>query len=78
MSLSYSEAGRWLDAQGTVEQVPRPPEVVEWVRAFAAEHLRDQAQAPQAARELPPLVDRFGNVAACPTEKKRGRGAGDV
>ena len=38
VTLSYHDAGRWLDAQETVEQVPAPPEVVEWMRAFVDEH----------------------------------------
>ena len=38
VTLSYYEAGRRLDAQETVEQVPAPPEVVDWVRGFVAEH----------------------------------------
>ena len=38
VSLSYVDAGRWLDAQETVEQVPAPPDVVAWLRAFVTEH----------------------------------------
>src|SRR4030095_261105 len=34
VTLSYNEAGRWLDAQENVEQVPAPPEVVAWLGAF--------------------------------------------
>ena len=78
VSLSYNEAGRWLDAQETVEQVPAPPEVVEWVRAFAAEHYVIEPKRRKRPESFRPLVDRFGNVASVSTEKKRGRGAGDV
>ncbi|HSW18481.1 MAG TPA: DUF3305 domain-containing protein, partial [Ramlibacter sp.] len=35
VTLSYHDAGRWLDAQEMVEQVPAPAEVVEWMREFA-------------------------------------------
>ena len=33
VSLSYHDAGRWLDAQEQVDQVPAPTEVVAWVSA---------------------------------------------
>jgi hypothetical protein len=78
VTLSYHDAGRWLDAQETVEQVPAPPEVVEWVRAFAAEHYVIEPKRRKRPESFRPLTDRFGNVASVSTEKKRGRGAGDV
>ena len=78
VSLSYNEAGRWLEAQETVEQVPAPPEVVEWVRAFAAEHYVIEPKRRKRPESFRPLTDRFGNAASVSTEKKRGRGAGDV
>ena len=39
VSLSYHDAGRWLDAQETVEQVAAPADVVEWVRALSLIHI---------------------------------------
>ena len=78
VSLSYNEAGRWLDAQETVEQVPAPVEVVDWVRAFASEHYVIEPKKRKRPESFRPLVDRFGNAATVSTEKKRGRGAGDV
>ncbi|RYF29785.1 MAG: DUF3305 domain-containing protein, partial [Comamonadaceae bacterium] len=38
VSLSYHDAGRWLDAQETVEQVPAPEGVVAWMREFVEMH----------------------------------------
>ncbi|MDI1245912.1 MAG: DUF3305 domain-containing protein, partial [Rhodoferax sp.] len=38
VSLSYYDAGRWLDAQETVEQVPAPASVVAWLQSFVDEH----------------------------------------
>ena len=35
VSLSYHDAGRWLDAQETVETSPAPPEVAAWILDFA-------------------------------------------
>ena len=78
VTLSYSEAGRWLDAQETVEQVPAPPEVVEWLRTWVDEHYEAEPKRRQRPQSFKPLVDRFGNAASVSTEKKRGRGAGDV
>jgi len=78
VTLSYSEAGRWLDAQETVEQVPAPPEVVEWLRTWVDEHYEAEPKRRQRPQSFRPLVDRFGNAASVTTEKKRGRGAGDV
>ncbi|VTU20692.1 hypothetical protein H6CHR_01437 [Variovorax sp. PBL-H6] len=78
VTLSYNEAGRWLDAQENVEQVPAPPEVVEWLRTWVDEHHVAEPKRRQRPQSFRPLVDRFGNAASVSTEKKRGRGAGDV
>jgi hypothetical protein len=78
VSLSYNEAGRWLDAQETVEQVPAPEEVIEWMRGFVQEHYVIEPKRRKRPESFRPLVDRFGNAASVSTEKKRGHGAGDV
>ena len=75
VSLSYHDAGRWLDAQETVEQVPAPPEVVEWIRVFAEAHYVPEPKRRQRPQSFQPLTDRFGNPARVSTEEKR-RGAG--
>lgn len=74
VSLSYHDAGRWLDAQETVEQVPAPADVVEWMRAFAAEHYVIEPKKRRRPESFKPLTDRFGNPAAVTTEKKFGGG----
>jgi hypothetical protein len=76
VSLSYNEAGRWLDAQETVENVPAPPHVVEWLRAFAAEHYVQEPKKRQRPQSFRRLEDRFGQPASVSTEKKRGGGEG--
>ena len=78
VTLSYYEAGRWLDAQETVEQVPAPPEVVNWARAFVDEHFVGEPKRRKRPESFRTLVDRFGNAASVTTGKRRGRGAGDV
>ena len=74
VSLSYHDAGRWLDAQETVEQVPAPAHVVDWMRAFADEHYRLEPRKRQRPESFKPLQDRFGNPAAVSTVKKFGGG----
>jgi hypothetical protein len=75
VSLSYHDAGRWLDAQETVEQVPAPPHVIEWMREFALAHYVPEPRKRARPQSFRPLEDRFGNPAAVSTHKK---GGGDV
>jgi hypothetical protein len=42
VTLSYNEAGRLLDAQERVDNVPLPPDVTQWLQAFADEHYRPE------------------------------------
>lgn len=74
VSLSYHDAGRWLDAQETVEQVPAPPQVVEWMREFAQEHYVPEPKKRKRPESFKPLQDRFGNPASVSTDKKFGGG----
>ena len=76
VSLSYHDAGRWLDAQETVEQVAAPADVVDWLRAFVdAFHVAEprRRKRPESFRSL---TDRFGNPASVSTGKKSGGGHG--
>lgn len=74
VSLSYHDAGRWLDAQEYCEQVPAPPEVVAWMREFAEAHYVPEPRKRQRPESFKGLADRFGNPASVTTEKKRGGG----
>lgn len=76
VTLSYNEAGRWLDAQETVEQVPAPPHIVEWMSAFANEHYVPEPKKRKRPESFRRLEDRFGNPASVTTEKKYGGGQG--
>ena len=40
--LSYNEAGRLLDAQERVDNVPLPPAVCAWLQAYTDEHYRPE------------------------------------
>ncbi len=74
VSLSYHDAGRWLDAQETVEQVPLPPEVVVWLKAFVDQHHVSELKKRKRPDSFKRLEDRFGNPASISTEKNRGGG----
>jgi hypothetical protein len=74
VSLSYSDAGRWLDAQETVEQVPAPDQIVDWMRAFADEHFAGEPRKRKRPESFKRLEDRFGNPVSITTEKKFGGG----
>ena len=76
VSLSYHDAGRWLDAQETVEQVPAPIEVVDWLRAFTEEHYVVEPKRRKRPESFKPLTDRFGNPASISAAKKFGAGHG--
>ena len=51
VSLSYNEAGRWLDAQERVDNVPLGPELAAWLQRYTDEHYRPepkQRRRPQS------------------------------
>ena len=51
VSVSYNEAGRWLDAQERVDNVPLQPELAAWLQAYTDEHYRPepkQRRRPQS------------------------------
>ena len=77
VTLSYHDAGRWLDAQEIVEQVPAPASVVQWMQNFVHEHHVLQAKRRQRPESFKSLVDRFGSPARVSTEKKFGGGEGE-
>ena len=74
VSLSYHDAGRWLDAQETVEQVPLPPEVITWLQAFVDEHFVMETKRRKRPESFKRLEDRFGNPVSISTEKDKGGG----
>lgn len=74
VTLSYHDAGRWLDAQENVEQVLAPPQVVQWLGQFVDQHHVLEAKRRQRPQSFQPLTDRFGNPARVSTDKKSGGG----
>lgn len=74
VTLSYHDAGRWLDAQERVDQVPAAPEVVDWLRGFVDATYQPEPKRRQRPESFKPLTDRFGQPVRVTTEKRRGGG----
>jgi hypothetical protein len=53
VSVSYHEAGRWLDAQEHVDNLPLPQGVAAWLQAFNDEHYRPE---PKQRRRPPSFL----------------------
>ena len=47
VSLSYTEAGRWLDAQERIDNVPLPADLAAWLQAYTDEHYRPEPKKRQ-------------------------------
>ncbi len=58
VSVSYNEAGRWLDAQEKVDNVPLPGEVLAWLQAFTDEHYRPEVKQRRRPQSFLPPKDR--------------------
>lgn len=58
VSLSYYEAGRWLDAGETVENVPLAPEQHAWLKAYVAEHYRPEPKQRRRPESFKAPKDR--------------------
>ena len=76
VTLSYHDAGRWLDAQETVEQVPAPGEIVQWLRGVVDQHYVPETKKRQRPQSFQSLQDRFGNPVRVTTEKGGRSGGG--
>jgi hypothetical protein len=50
VSVSYTEAGRWLDAQERVDNVPLPADLVAWLQGL---HRRALSAEEKKARRRP-------------------------
>ena len=74
LSLSYHDAGRWLDAQETVENVPASPEVVARLEAFTDAFYVPEVKRRQRPQSFQGLTDRFGQPASVSTTEKRKGG----
>lgn len=73
VTLSYHDAGRWLDAQEKVDQVPAPPVVVDWLRSFVDAHYQAEPKRRKRPQSFQPLTDRFGQPVRISTDKQPSR-----
>lgn len=77
LSLSYHDAGRWLDAQETVENVPAPASVVAVLQSFTDAFYEPEVKKRQRPQSFMGLSDRFGQPASVSTgDKRKGPGPG--
>jgi hypothetical protein len=77
VTVSYQDAGRWLDAQESVERVDAPDEVLTWLRAFTDVHYQPEVKRRKRPDSFRSLTDRFGNPVSITTDKpQRGGGHG--
>jgi hypothetical protein len=77
VTVSYTDAGRWLDAQEQVERVDAPEPVLMWLRAFTDAHHQPEVKRRKRPDSFRSLTDRFGNPVSITTEKaQRSGGAG--
>jgi Protein of unknown function (DUF3305) len=72
VSLSYHDAGRWLDAQETVEQWPCPPDVAQWMAQFTQDHYVAEPKKRKRPESFKRLEDRFGNPVSISAGQKYG------
>ena len=75
VTVSYHDAGRWLDAQETVEQMPMPASVAQWLQEFVNQHHVLETKRRQRPQSFKTLQDRFGNPVRVSTDKTFGGGA---
>jgi len=71
VSLSYHDAGRWLDAQESVDTIPVAEDVVAWMQAFAEQHFVPEEKKRQRPQSFQRLTDRFGQPVSVSTDSKR-------
>ncbi|NMV37561.1 DUF3305 domain-containing protein [Ralstonia insidiosa] len=58
VSVSYNEAGRWLDGGETVENVPLDAAALEWLQAYVAENYRPEPKKRRRPESFLPPEDR--------------------
>ena len=58
VSVSYNEAGRWLDAQEHVEQVTMPADVIGWLQAYTDANYRPESKQRRRPQSFLPPEER--------------------
>jgi hypothetical protein len=58
VTLSYNEAGRWLDAQERVDNVPLPADVAAWLQAWCEANYRPEPKQRRRPASFRAPADR--------------------
>ena len=58
VSLSYNEAGRWLDAQEQVDNVALAPDLAAWLQRYTDEHYRPEPKRRRRPQSFLPPDER--------------------
>jgi len=58
VSVSYTEAGRWLDAQERVDNVPLDATLAAWLQAYTSEHYRPEPKKRRRPQSFVAPEDR--------------------
>lgn len=58
VSVSYNEAGRWLDAQERVDNLPLPADTAAWLQAYTDEHYRPEPKQRRRPASFKPPEQR--------------------
>ena len=69
VTLSYHDAGRWLDAQEHVEQVAATDDALDWLRAFVDATYQPEPKRRRRPDSFKPLTARFGQPVRISTDK---------
>ncbi len=59
VTVSYNEAGRFMDSGEQVDGVPMLPEIADWMRAFVAVHYKPEPR--RKVRRNDPLAEASGS-----------------
>ena len=76
VTLSYNEAGRWMDGGETVERVPMPPEMIAWLAEYVRLHYRPETGRKRRG-EKPSFMQREA-FASLAERERRGISEGAV
>jgi hypothetical protein len=67
VTVSYNEAGRFMDGGEQVDGVPMVPSIAEWIRAFVGVHYKPEPR--RKVRRNDPLADAPSNDGTGPRRK---------
>jgi len=62
VTVSYAEAGRWMDAGEHVDRVPMPAELLPWVRGYVERNYRPEPKRKLRPQSFRAPKDRAGGA----------------